>query len=126
MDIIEQIAEIIGTTLNEERQIDLFRRKLATLIDEFQNSSPQMQERLISCMVPFASMCLARIAMWHVEDHEGTDCAQDAVKKATLSFAEICITRCKEIAEAQGLADPFATSDANADLVKEMLKEINS
>ncbi|KKN65440.1 hypothetical protein LCGC14_0481600 [marine sediment metagenome] len=126
MSIIEEITEIIGTTLKEEHQIDLFRYKLAALIDKFQSSSPQMQERLVSSMVPFASLCLARIAMWHVEDHEGTSCAQEAIKAATLSFAELAITRCKEIAEAEGLADPFATSDANADLVKEMLSEINS
>ncbi len=126
MNIIEVITEEVGTTLQEECEIVLFNRKLADLVDEFQNASPQMQERLISSMVPFTSTCLARIAMWHVEDHEGTECAQGSIKKAALLFAEIAIERCKEIAKEDGLTDPFEVSGVNADLVREMLAKKDS
>ncbi len=119
----DTFAHLMDELMGEAPEVQIFEQKLASLVADFHGAQPEVQARLVSTIVTFASVCTARAALWHVKDHDGVTCAQEIVRLSALGFAETTVSRCKEIAEEEGIADPFVTSSTNEDLVKEMLSK---
>lgn len=103
-----------------------FEMALGDLLGELEEAPPHLQSTLVASAVAFASLCVARMAMYHVEDHDGIGCAQSMTQGIPVYMAQMIVERCKEIAEEKGLENPFPESSVNASLLKELLDEVGS
>ncbi len=119
--LIDALEAVLG---NMEATSD-FDQKLADLLRTMENADPEAMANYHASAMSFASCATACVAMWHVEHHNGVDCARALVQESALELASVAMEACAEGARAKSVANPFEAADVNAATTAEILAELN-
>lgn len=119
IDIEGLMEAILGDTGLAE-----FRFNAAEMLGKAHDAKDRVKMHYTSVVMSLASNCLAQELVWHLEDHDGTECALNGLTHMTRAFNVAVRSRVELITKEKGLKNPFTETDVNSTTTQEILDTI--
>lgn len=106
---------------DDDDELIVFRDRLVCLLETVREAEGMEKMAYAAYVMSFATICLSEELIWHVVDHDGTDCATEGLEETLTKFNATVRVHVGRLAEKKGVKNPFEELDVNSTTAQEIM-----